>query len=160
MQERLAALLEERKKLVEKPVEQSGSKNLANGGHKVGITCHPPHHAHSMKLEGKIPPCCLCQHDEALQPAKLMRTRQGDRGADSVRPLHTMQDGAESVEMVEREAKRLEVLKRRQERELNQLVQYELMRKALQVSTASGVWAEPHRQFNAAVSAAKSDAIS
>ena len=49
-----------------------------------------------------------------------------------------MQDGAESAEMVEKEAKRLEVLKRRQERELNQLVQYELMRKALQVSTASG----------------------
>ena len=35
--------------------------------------------------------------------------------------------------MVEKEAKRLEVLKRRQERELNQLVHYELMRKALQV---------------------------
>lgn len=35
--------------------------------------------------------------------------------------------------MVEKEAKRLEVLKRRQERELNQLIQYELMRKALQV---------------------------
>ena len=49
-----------------------------------------------------------------------------------------MQDGAESAEMVEKEAKRLEVLKRRQERELNQLVQYELMRKALQVSPASG----------------------
>ena len=36
--------------------------------------------------------------------------------------------------MVEKEAKRLEVLKRRQERELNQLVHYELMRKALQVT--------------------------
>jgi len=46
----------------------------------------------------------------------------------------TLQDGTESVDMVEKEAKRLEVLKRRQERELNQLVQYELMRKALQVS--------------------------
>ena len=44
-----------------------------------------------------------------------------------------VQDGAEAGEMVEKEAKRLEVLKRRQERELNQLVHYELMRKALQV---------------------------
>ena len=46
---------------------------------------------------------------------------------------HGVQDGAEAGEMVEKEAKRLEVLKRRQERELNQLVHYELMRKALQV---------------------------
>jgi hypothetical protein len=44
-----------------------------------------------------------------------------------------MQDGAETAEMVEKEAKRLEVLKRRQERELNQLIQFELMRKQLQV---------------------------
>ena len=44
-----------------------------------------------------------------------------------------VQEGAEGGEMVEKEAKRLEVLKRRQERELNQLVHYELMRKALQV---------------------------
>ena len=35
MQERLAALLEERKQLVEKPMEQSGSKSLAKGGHKA-----------------------------------------------------------------------------------------------------------------------------
>ena len=49
----------------------------------------------------------------------------------------TLQDGTESVDMVEKEAKRLEVLKRRQERELNQLVQYELMRKALQVLQSS-----------------------
>lgn len=35
--------------------------------------------------------------------------------------------------MVEREAKRLEVLKRRQEREMGQLVQSQLMRKTLQV---------------------------
>ena len=47
------------------------------------------------------------------------------------------QDGTESADMVEKEAKRLEVLKRRQERELNQLVQYELMRKALQVLQSS-----------------------
>lgn len=38
--------------------------------------------------------------------------------------------------MVEREAKRLEVLKRRQEREMNQLVQFELMRNAMQVNPA------------------------
>ncbi len=34
--------------------------------------------------------------------------------------------------MVEREAKRLQVLKRRQEREMGQLVQFELMRKDMQ----------------------------
>ncbi|KAK9909851.1 hypothetical protein WJX75_008397 [Coccomyxa subellipsoidea] len=39
---------------------------------------------------------------------------------------------AESGDMVEREAKRLEVLKRRQEREMGQLVQSQLMRKTLQ----------------------------
>ncbi len=39
--------------------------------------------------------------------------------------------------MVEREAKRLEVLKRRQEREMGQLVQFELMRKAMQVRQPS-----------------------
>ncbi|CAL8467586.1 g7124 [Coccomyxa elongata] len=38
----------------------------------------------------------------------------------------------ESAEMVEREAKRLQVLKRRQEREMGQLVQFELMRKDMQ----------------------------
>lgn len=48
-------------------------------------------------------------------------------------PRCDVQDGAEAGEMVEKEGKRLEVLKRRQERELNQLVHYELMRKALQV---------------------------
>ncbi len=42
------------------------------------------------------------------------------------------QGEAESEDMVEREAKRLEVLKRRQEREMGQLVQFELMRKTLQ----------------------------
>lgn len=39
--------------------------------------------------------------------------------------------------MVEKEAKRLEVLKRRQEREMGQLVQFELMRKAMQACATS-----------------------
>ena len=34
--------------------------------------------------------------------------------------------------MVEREAKRLEMMKRRQEREMNQLIQFEVLRKAMQ----------------------------
>ena len=41
VQERLAALLEERKKMVEKPLEQSGSKGLAKDGHKVYHVTHP-----------------------------------------------------------------------------------------------------------------------
>ena len=40
--------------------------------------------------------------------------------------------GVDSSDIVEKEAKRLEVVKRRQERELAQMVQYELMRKELQ----------------------------
>lgn len=48
-------------------------------------------------------------------------------------PLSLPQGEAESGDMVEREAKRLEVLKRRQEREMGQLVQSQLMRKTLQV---------------------------
>ena len=39
-------------------------------------------------------------------------------------------------DMVEKEAKRLEVMKRRQERELGQMVSFEVMRKAMQVSPA------------------------
>ena len=38
-------------------------------------------------------------------------------------------------DMVAKEAQRLEVMKRRQERELNQMVAYEMMRKEMQVST-------------------------
>ena len=38
--------------------------------------------------------------------------------------------------MVEIEAKRLEVVKRRQERELAQMMQYEVMRKELQVESS------------------------
>ena len=37
-------------------------------------------------------------------------------------------------DMVAKEAQRLEVMKRRQERELNQMVAYEMMRKEMQVS--------------------------
>ena len=37
-------------------------------------------------------------------------------------------------DMVEKEAKRLEVMKRRQERELGQMVSFEVMRKAMQAS--------------------------
>ena len=37
-----------------------------------------------------------------------------------------------NVDMVEKEAKRLEVMKRRQERELSQLIQYEMVRKEMQ----------------------------
>ena len=36
------------------------------------------------------------------------------------------------ADMVEKEARRLEVMKRRQERELSQLISYELMRKEMQ----------------------------
>lgn len=51
--------------------------------------------------------------------------------------------------MVEREARRLEVMKRRQERELSQLISYELMRKEMQekaeakVGGSVGVRGEP-----------------
>jgi hypothetical protein len=37
-----------------------------------------------------------------------------------------------TADMVEKEAKRLEVMKRRQERELSQLISYEMMRKEMQ----------------------------
>ena len=39
----------------------------------------------------------------------------------------------DAEDMVQKEAQRLEVMKRRQERELNQMVAYELMRKEMQV---------------------------
>jgi hypothetical protein len=45
------------------------------------------------------------------------------------------QPDVDSVAMVEREARRLEVLKRRQEREMNQLIQFELLRNAMQACT-------------------------
>ena len=40
----------------------------------------------------------------------------------------------DAEDMVQKEAQRLEVMKRRQERELGQMVAYELMRKEMQVS--------------------------
>jgi hypothetical protein len=43
--------------------------------------------------------------------------------------------GFDSADIVEKETKRLEVIKRRQERELAQMVQYEVMRKELQART-------------------------
>lgn len=49
--------------------------------------------------------------------------------------------------MVEKEAKRLEVMKRRQERELGQMVSFEVMRKAMQASVISGLSAELHLEF-------------
>ena len=48
-------------------------------------------------------------------------------------------------DMVEKEAKRLEVMKRRQERELGQMVSFEVMRKAMQVSVISNLSAELHQ---------------
>ena len=40
--------------------------------------------------------------------------------------------GFDSADIVEKETKRLEVIKRAQQRELSQMVQYEVMRKELQ----------------------------
>ncbi|CAL5222381.1 g4737 [Coccomyxa viridis] len=99
-QERLAALLEERKKMGE-VIQQSGSRPTTKGGHK---------------------------------------------------------EGAEGGEMVEKEAKRLEVLKRRQERELNQLVHYELMRKALQDKAEAKLAAMEARAEEQRRARAKADA--
>lgn len=45
--------------------------------------------------------------------------------------------GFDSVDIVEKEAKRLEVIKRRQEREFKQMLHFEMMRKELQVHPAS-----------------------
>lgn len=49
-------------------------------------------------------------------------------------------------DMVEKEAKRLEVMKRRQERELGQMVSFEVMRKAMQVSVISSLSAKDVRR--------------
>ena len=48
-------------------------------------------------------------------------------------------------DMVAKEAQRLEVMKRRQERELNQMVAYEMMRKEMQVSSHFSVTAFQHK---------------
>lgn len=48
--------------------------------------------------------------------------------------------------MVEREARRLEVLRRRQERELSQLISYELMRKELQEKAEAKARHDLHMQ--------------
>ena len=42
--------------------------------------------------------------------------------------------GFDSADMIAREAKRLEVVKRRQERELAQMVEFQVLRKELQVN--------------------------
>lgn len=81
------------------------------------------------KSEGK--------HEEAL-PAYCNAVRSADRDvvihpSPSWSAMALQVKGADASEMVEKEAKRLEVVKRRQERELAQMVQYELMRKELQV---------------------------
>lgn len=44
--------------------------------------------------------------------------------------------GFDATDIVEKEQKRLEVVKRRQERELQQLLQYEMTRQELQVGLA------------------------
>lgn len=76
--ERLAALVEERKHVIEEE-EHGGGKKDAAGAHPGGKAAH-----------------------------------------------------LENADMVEKEAKRLEVMKRRQEREMQQMVAYEVMRKELQ----------------------------
>ena len=43
----------------------------------------------------------------------------------------------DAEDMVQKEAQRLEVMKRRQERELSQMVAYEVMRKEMQVRSTS-----------------------
>lgn len=48
--------------------------------------------------------------------------------------------GFDEGDIVEKEAKRLEVLRRRQEKELKQMVQFEMMRKELQVSQHAHVY--------------------
>ena len=45
--------------------------------------------------------------------------------------------GFDAADIVEKEKKRLEVIKRRQERELSQLLQYEVTRQQLQVKFSS-----------------------
>ena len=47
--------------------------------------------------------------------------------------------GAAGGDMVEREAKRLEVMKRRQQREMGQMVTFEVARKKMQVRVC-GLW--------------------
>ena len=46
---------------------------------------------------------------------------------------HAGGEGGSAAEMVAKEAKRLEVMKRRQEREMGQMVAYEVARKKMQV---------------------------
>jgi len=53
------------------------------------------------------------------------RRVKGEKGGAGVQ--------VDAEDMVQKEAQRLEVMKRRQERELNQMVAYELMRKEMQV---------------------------
>lgn len=50
---------------------------------------------------------------------------KGDKGGAGLQ--------VDAEDMVQKEAQRLEVMKRRQERELNQMVAYEVMRKEMQV---------------------------
>lgn len=75
------------------------------------------HHFHSASQGRKLGALCSSEHPSSK--FYLVCVGQGE---------------VDSAEMVEREAKRLEVLKRRQEREMGQLVQFELMRKAMQVN--------------------------
>lgn len=60
-----------------------------------------------------------------------------DRGVGKERSKGAKGDAGIKVDaedMVAKEAQRLEVMKRRQERELNQMVAYELLRKQMQVN--------------------------
>ena len=81
-----------------------------------------------------------------------------DKGAGKDRSKGAKGGGikVDAEDMVAKEAQRLEVMKRRQERELNQMVAYELLRKQMQVSIhtcdrflAIMQWCETHGSTSA-----------
>ena len=70
---------------------------------------------------------------------KIAEQGEGSPGTRKV-PAEVKVNGVDTGDMVEKEAKRLEVQRRRQERNMEQMVNYELMRKTLQARLVGNGW--------------------
>ncbi len=85
-------------------------------------------------------PCFIQERLQALleERKRIIDDPEGaaartQRFASASKAVATQATSPGKNDMVEKEAKRLEVMKRRQERELGQMVSFEVMRKAMQV---------------------------
>lgn len=149
VQDRLAALAEQRSRLLEADMRGSRTARMRGARQRQG-----GHHGYGFEVDARwlgLPDYLAARAQERLAALVEERRRvaeEEERGCTPVKAgaARAGAEGGTTAEMVAKEAKRLEVMKRRQEREMGQMVAYEVARKKMQVCEACAAIARLHPQ--------------